>query len=77
MLMNLMALNYQIVGHYFVEHPCQLLIVDKRVSFDGNYPSFNTSYICGNNFLSKDLIFETIESNLKNKFVPSRMKKSF
>lgn len=76
MVTNIMCLNYQEIGNYFADFPCQLLIVDKRVSFDGNPSSFNSSYICGNNFLPKDLIFVHIEhNNAKKNFKPSRMYK--
>ena len=78
MLMNIMALNYQIIGNYFAQNPCQLLIVDKRISFNGFPSSFNTSYVCGNNFLPKDLIFVHVENNnAKQNFVPSRMFTNF
>ena len=78
MLMNIMALNYQIIGNYFTQHPCQLLIVDKRISFNGFPSSFNTSYVCGNNFLPKDLIFVHVENNnAKQNFIPSRMFTNF
>lgn len=73
MLTNIMCLNYQEIGNYFADNPCQLLIVDKRVSFNGRPSSFNSSYIC-NNFLPKDLIFVHIEhNNAKDKFTPSHM----
>ena len=73
-----MALNYQIIGNYFAQNPCQLLIVDKRISFNGSPSSFNTSYVCGNNFLPKDLIFVHVENNnAKQNFVPSRMFTNF
>lgn len=76
MLTNIMCLNYQEIGYYFSDNPCQMLIVDKRVSFDGNPSSFNSSYICGNNFLPKDLIFIHIEhNNAKTRFIPSSMYK--
>ena len=69
-----MSLNYQIIGNYFVQQPCQLLLVDKRISFNGSPSSFNTSYVCGNNFLPKDLIFVHLENNnAKKNFIPSRM----
>ena len=74
MLMNIMSLNYQIIGNYFVQQPCQLLLVDKRISFNGSPSSFNTSYVCGNNFLPKDLIFVHLKNNnAKKNFIPSRM----
>ncbi|MGL4950839.1 MAG: hypothetical protein ACRC4M_03360 [Mycoplasma sp.] len=74
MVMNMMALNYQEIGYYFADNPIQMLIVDKRVSFNGSQSSFNSSYICGNNFLKKDLTFKHIDNNNANQFyVPSRM----
>ena len=62
MLMNIECLNYQVVGNFFLDKPLQLLIVDKKVSFDGNTASFNTSYFC-NKILPKDLIFTHLENN--------------
>lgn len=74
MLMNIECLNYQIVGEFFLKRDLQLLIVDKKVSFDGNTASFNTSYFC-NKILPKDIIFEHLENNnTKNNFIGSRMK---
>lgn len=73
LLMNIECLNYQEVGHFFLNKPLQLLIVDKKVSFDGNTASFNTSYFC-NQMLPKDLMFCHLEhNNTKNNFVKSRM----
>ena len=73
MLTNIMCLNYQEIGYYFSDNPCQMLIVDKRISFDGNPSSFNTSYIC-NNFLPRDLIFVHVpNNNAKKYFIPSKM----
>lgn len=45
-----MALNYQEIGNHFADSKLGLIIPDKRVSFDGNASSFNTSYWCGNGF---------------------------
>lgn len=74
MLMNIECLNYQVVGEFFLNKPLQLLIVDKKVSFDGNTASFNTSYFC-NDMLPKDLIFEHLENNNTGiNFVGSKMK---
>jgi hypothetical protein len=74
MLTNIMCLNYQEIGNYFADNPCQMLIVDKRVSFNGFPSSFNSSYICGYNFLPRDLIFTHIaNNNAKTNFIPSRM----
>lgn len=74
MLMNIECLNYQVVGEFFLNKPLQLLIVDKKVSFDGNTASFNTSYFC-NNMLPRDLMFEHLKNNNTGvNFVGSRMK---
>lgn len=62
MLMNIECLNYQVVGNFFLDKQLQLLIVDKKVSFDGNTASFNTSYFC-NKMLPKDLMFYHLENN--------------
>ena len=51
----------------------QLLIVDKKVSFDGNTASFNNSYFC-RGILPRDLLFEHLEhNNTKDRFIGSRM----
>jgi hypothetical protein len=67
-LMCLPCLNYQEIGNFFYHHSgLQLMIFDKKVSFDGNCSSFNTSYFC-RKFLKKDLIFETLKDNNTNRF---------
>ena len=73
MLLTLECLNYQEVGSFFLDKNLELLIVDKKVSFDGNQPSFNTSYFC-NKMIPEKLKFVHLEHSNKNKnFVPSRM----
>lgn len=73
MLMNIECLNYQVVGEFFLDKNLELLIVDKKVSFDGNTASFNTSYFC-NGVLPKQLMFEHLEHNNTGKnFIGSRM----
>ena len=73
MLMNIECLNYQVVGEFFLDKPLQLLIVDKKVSFDGNTASFNTSYFC-NNILPRQLIFTHLKhNNTGANFIGSRM----
>lgn len=73
MVCGLPILNYQEVGEFFLDKPLQLLIVDKKVSFDGNTASFNNSYFC-NNILPRDLIFCHLKhNNTRKNFVPSRM----
>ena len=73
MICGLPILNYQEVGSFFLGKDLQLLIVDKKVSFDGNTASFNNSYFC-RDILPKDIIFEHLEhNNSRNNYIPSRM----
>jgi len=75
MILGLPILNYQEIGNFFLGKKLQLLIVDKKVSFDGNTASFNNSYFC-KDILPNDIIFEHLENNNSNGyFVGSRMKK--
>lgn len=75
MVMGLPILNYQEVGEFFLDKELQLLIVDKKVSFDGNTASFNNSFFCYN-ILPYDLMFTHLEhNNTKENFKPSQMKK--
>ena len=73
MLMNIMVLNYQVIGDLFYEaqeyynKDIQLLIFDKKVSFNGNTSSFNSSYICYN-VLPKQIIWEHLKDNNSGKF---------
>jgi transglutaminase/protease-like cytokinesis protein 3 len=61
------------VGEFFLNKELQLLIVDKKVSFDGNTASFNNSYFCYK-MLPRDLIFTHLENNnSKRHFVGSNM----
>ena len=73
MLLPLPMLNYQEIGNFLIDKKLELLIVDKKVSFDGNTSSFNSSYFCSG-VLPKELIFCSLEHNNSNKFyVASRM----
>ena len=73
MLCNVMVLNYMICGNYFADNPIQMLIPDKRCSFDGNPSSFCSGYIC-KDFLSRDLEFCHLpHCNSGKDFIPSRM----
>jgi|TARA_Y100000310_G_scaffold20892_1_gene20232 hypothetical protein len=75
MIMGLPILNYQEVGNFFynLDEDLQLLIVDKKVSFDGNTASFNNSYFCWN-MLPKAIVFEHLaNNNSKGNFIGSRM----
>lgn len=75
MLSNIMCLNYMEIGNYFANNPVQLLIPDKRVSFDGNPSSFCSGYFC-KDFLYKDLEFcHVANCNSGKDFIPSRMYK--
>lgn len=75
MVCPLTMLNYQEIGEFFLDKELQLLIVDKKVSFNGNTASFNNSYYCYK-MLPKDLIFTHLEHNNTGKnFTPSRMEK--
>jgi len=77
-IMGLPILNYQEVGNFFYEQQengnrLQLLIVDKKVSFDGNTASFNNSYYCSK-LLPHDIIFAHLShNNSKKNYVGSRM----
>ena len=76
MLLGLPILNYQEIGEFFIGKEIQLLIVDKKVSFDGNNPSFNSSYFCYK-MLPRDLMFVHLEhSNRGKRYIPSRMHQS-
>jgi hypothetical protein len=74
-IMGLPVLNYQEVGEFFYESGMllQLLIVDKKVSFNGRTSSFNNSYFCCG-VLPRDIIFCHLPHNNSGRhFVPSRM----
>lgn len=77
-LMNSMSEQYHIVGNLFYRMSeqgkhIQKLNPDKKVSFDGNTPNFNTAYFCWN-FLPRDYIMCHLEHNNSGKhYVPSRM----
>lgn len=78
MVMGLPILNYQEVGSFFHQYQeqgkhLQLLIVDKKVSFDGNTASFNNSFFC-HGILDRDIVFHPLDHNNSRKhFIPSRM----
>lgn len=75
LILGLPILNYQEIGEFFYNKgsDLQLLIVDKKVSFNGNTSSFNNSYFC-RNFLPQQIIFAHLKHNNSGKnFKPSRM----
>jgi len=73
MVLPLPMLNYQEVGSFFLDKDLQLLIVDKKVSFDGNTASFNNSFFC-RGVLPKDIVFESLpHNNSRRHYKASRM----
>jgi len=75
-ILGLPILNYQEVGNFFLDKELQLLIVDKKISFDGNTASFNNSYFCYK-MLPKDIVFTHLTHNNSNKnFIASDMYKN-
>lgn len=75
MVMNTMALNYMEVGDYFADGQIQIMIPNKRVSFNGKPSSFNSSFVC-RSFLPRDLMFCRVANcNSGKDYVPSRMYK--
>ncbi|HNT93358.1 MAG TPA: hypothetical protein PKJ71_06655 [Bacteroidales bacterium] len=73
MILGLPILNYQIVGDFFLDKNLELLIFDKKVSFDGNTASFNCSYFC-NGILPKGIVFYHLpHNNSKRNFIQPRM----
>lgn len=75
MISGLPILNYQEIGEFFLDKDLQLLIVDKKVSFDGHTASFNNSYFC-KDILPKDIIFVHLDhNNSGKKYVQSSMNK--
>lgn len=73
MILGLPILNYQEIGEFFLDKNLELLIFDKKVSFDGSTASFNCSYFC-NGILPKQIMFYHLpHTNARKNFVPSRM----
>lgn len=73
MLFPTTMLNYQCIAHYFVGNEPQMLIPDKKVSFDGNTSSFSCTYFC-KDVLPFSVGFAPLAHNNTNKhYVPSRM----
>jgi hypothetical protein len=74
MVLPLPMLNYQEVGDFFLDKELQLLVVNKKVSFDGNTASFNNSFFC-RGVLPRDLVFVGLShNNSRRHYVASRMK---
>ena len=68
MLMNLGILHYQVVGDFYLSKnsDLQLLIPNKKVSFDLSTSMFNTSYFC-KDILPKGIVFVKLEHNNSGK----------
>ena len=66
-LMSVQCLNFHVTGDFFIEKQSdiQFLYVNKRVSFDGNPSSFNTSYFC-RKLLPTKVEFRGINNNNAN-----------
>ena len=62
MITGFPILKYQIIGEFFLDKSLELLIFDKKVSFDRNTASFNCSYFC-NGILPKSIIFYHLPHN--------------
>lgn len=79
MVNTVQSLNYQDMGKFFFEcqqkgQPMQLLMVDKKISFDGNTCSFNSSFFCGHGFLPENILWVHLpHCNTGKNFVPSHM----
>lgn len=72
-ILGLPILNYQCIGEFFLGRDLQLLIVDKKVSFNGNTSSFNNSYFC-RGILPSGIVFHHLPHNNSGKnYIGSRM----
>jgi len=70
---NMMAINYQEVGEYFVDHPVGFIIPDKKISCNGKTSSFCLGYYCSERFY-KGVTFIHVENNNTNaNYVASSM----
>jgi len=73
MLCNIESLNYQEVAGYFVEFPVQLMLFDKKVSYNGHTSAFASGYFC-RDILNRDVEYVHLEHNNTGKnFTGSRM----
>ena len=74
LLLSVPMLNYDSIGTWFMENGgLQLLLLQKKVSFDGNESSFKVSYFC-QRFLPAGLLIAPVEhKNTGRKHIRSRM----
>lgn len=79
MVMGLPILNYQEIGTYFFDRQkegrgLELIVVDKKVSFDSKCPSFNNSWFCYGFLEGRNMLFHQLKhSNQSKHYVGSRM----
>ena len=74
MLMNLMAINYQEIGELFAnqKQPPQLIIPDKKVSFNGKTSSFCSGFVTWKMF--RYTLYKHLDNNNTGiNFVPAEM----
>jgi methylase of polypeptide subunit release factors len=73
MLFPTTMLNYQCIANYFVGNAPEMLIPNKKVSFNGKTSSFSCTYFC-KDVLPFSVGFAALAHNNTNKYyVPSRM----
>lgn len=76
LLMNLQAIEYQEIGNLFYEAeqstgiPIQLIVPDKKVSFDGKTAAFCTGYVTWN-FVDKTHFIHLPHNNSRDHYVPA------
>jgi hypothetical protein len=76
MLMNVQILNHHETGDLFKDYDFELLLPNKRISYDGNRIPFLSGYFCYK-MLPKQLKYVSVEhTNIGRHFVPSRMLKT-
>lgn len=73
LICNMMAINYQEVGEYFVDNPVGFVIPDKKVSFNGNTSSFCSGYFCSESFYDGVKFVHLENNNSKQYYRPSDM----
>jgi hypothetical protein len=66
-------LNYHEIGEFFVGKNLDMLIFDKKVSFDGNTSSFNCSYFSDGILPKGNTFYHLPHNNTRKNFKPSGM----
>jgi hypothetical protein len=75
MVMNVQILNYHETGDLFKDYALELLLPNKRISYDGNAIPFLSGYFCYK-MLPVQLMYVPVEhTNIGRHFVPSSMLK--